>query len=83
MARKTKEDYEGPYRIARSPARMKEHNKVSWEEIEKLSSSTHDGIMDFDHLAKLVENHQHGTKSANYPYQFITYCIKSGWLERA
>jgi hypothetical protein len=81
MSKKAKEDYEGYYRIARSPMRMKEHNQVSWDEIEKLSSSIPDGKMDFNQLSKLVEDHQHGTKSASHPYQFITYCIESGWLE--
>ena len=83
MPRKTKEDYEGLYRIEKSPQRMKDHNQKSWDLIEGFASTKPDGFMDFDALSKLVESHEHGTKSANYPYQFITYCIKSGWLVRA
>jgi len=76
-----KADYEGIYYIKRSPIRMKGHNAESWTTIEKLMSKN-GGKADFDALAIAVKNHRHGTQSAKYPYQFITYCIRSGWLQR-
>jgi len=78
-----KADYEGIYYIKRAPApmRMKGHNAKSWEEIEKVMA-TRGGKEDFDSLAIAVKDHRHGTKSARHPYQFITYCIRSGWLQR-
>jgi len=82
MKKKSKADYEGTYFIAKSPSTMKVHNKISWSKIETLASRSIDGIMDFNLLAAVVEDHEHGTMSAKYPYQFITYCIRSGWLVR-
>ena len=79
---KTKADYEGTYYIARTPRSLKSHNAVSWAKIETLASQKPDGKMDFDHISLVVKDHEHGTKSANHPYQFVTYCIRSGWLER-
>lgn len=76
-----KSEYEGIYHIKRSPIRMKNHNAESWEKIEKLMSKN-GGKADFDALTVAVKDHRSGTQSANYPYQFITYCIRSGWLQR-
>lgn len=74
-------NYDGVYYIKRSPMRMKEHNAASWEKIVNVISKN-GGKADFDALAIAVKGHRHGTQSANYPYQFITYCIRSGWLQR-
>jgi hypothetical protein len=36
----------------------------------------------FHRLTALCKNHKHGTKAANHPYQFVTYCIRrGGWSE--
>jgi len=78
---KTKSDYEGMYRIKKAPVRPKKHNAVSWAEIEK-SLGTVGGVADFDALSIAVKKHKHGTKTATHPYQFITYCIRQGWLVR-
>jgi hypothetical protein len=79
--KRSKQDYEGIYRIKSSPSRMAGHNATSWRKLENTLRVS-DGKAHFDQLAAAVRDHRHGTKSANHPYQFITYCIRSGWLER-
>lgn len=79
--KKSKQDYEGVYRIKSSPASMAGHNATSWRKLES-TLGLNNGKVHFDQLAAAVRDHRHGTKSANHPYQFITYCIRSGWLER-
>jgi hypothetical protein len=76
-----KADHEGIYYIKRAPTRMKRHNAESWGKIEKVMAKS-GGKEDFDALAIAVKDHRHGTQSARYPYQFITYCIRNGWLQR-
>lgn len=78
-----KADYEGFYYIKRAPERMKmkDYNAESWEKIENVMAKS-GGKADFDALAIAVKDHRHGTQSARHPYQFITYCIRSGWLQR-
>ena len=78
---KLKSDYEGRYRIKSAPVRPKQHNAVSWAEIEKAVSVA-GGVAEFDELSIVVKNHKPGTKTAPHPYQFITYCIRRGWLVR-
>ena len=73
-------DYEGHYKIKRAPVRMAPHNDETWAKLE-TEISRH-GAASFDRLAALCRDHQHGTKSANYPYQFVTYCIRQNWLVR-
>jgi hypothetical protein len=82
MTRKTHKDYEGEYIIRRIPGIMKSHNAITWHKIEKLTSTKSDGHMSFDELVTLARDHEHGTKSATKPYQFITYCIRREWLQR-
>ena len=79
MKKKFKSDYEGKYRIKSAPARPKLHNAVSWAEIEKAVSAA-GGVADFDALSIAVKDHKSGTTTAPHPYQFITYCIRRGWL---
>jgi hypothetical protein len=80
--RMTKEDFEGVYRIARMPARaMAEHNERSWQKVVAYLQA-HGGEADFDALCAQVTDHEHGTKTAQHPYQFITYLIRRGLLER-
>ncbi len=81
--KKMKKDYEGMYRINKTPRMTTKHNQKSWTKIESLSGTKPDGRMDFDELSRLVKDHEHGTISARHPYQFITYCIKSDWLRRS
>ena len=73
-------DYEGNYGIKRLPVRMAPHNKKTWSKLE--AEISHHGAVSFDRLTALCKAHQHGTKSANHPYQFVTYCIRRNWLER-
>lgn len=81
MDKKTIEYYRGVYILKRSPSRaLASHNQISWKKIENYLNSKVKA--DFDVLSVLVEDHQHGTKSAKHGYQFVTYCIKNGWLER-
>ncbi|MCA9232716.1 MAG: hypothetical protein KDA57_18850 [Planctomycetales bacterium] len=77
-----KSDYEGLYRIKAAPRNPKTHNGVSWLEVERVIAAS-GGFAEFDALASAVVNHRHGTKTAVHPYQFVTYCIRRGWLVRA
>ena len=77
-----KDDYKGNYRIVRTPIRMKSHNAESWEKIAKLASKSSNGKISFEQMCTEVKNHSSGSEGAPHPYQFIIYCIKSGWLER-
>ena len=81
MSRKSKEDYEGMYRILRTPGSMRSHNEISWHLIEKTIVSN-GGQADFYMLVEAVKDHQTGTATAPHPYQFVTYCAKQGWLIR-
>jgi hypothetical protein len=78
--RKRVADYEGSYRIKRSPVRMAPHNLKTSRKLE-AELSRH-GPVSFDRLTALCKEHRHGTESANHPYQFVTYCIRRNWLER-
>ena len=74
-------EYEGNYRIKHSPKRrMAPHNEETWRKLEK--ELFRHGQASFDRLSALCKDHQHGTKSARHPYQFITYCIRNEWLQR-
>ena len=81
MQKKSKEDYEGTYIIKRLPKMSKSHNFESWNKIKNVIDRN-GGKADFYQLSLEVEGHQHGTKTAAHPYQFITYCIRMGWLEK-
>jgi len=81
MSRQNAEDYVGEYRLKKSPLRLAEHNEITWKKIEAVILAK-GGKAGFDELCSASINHKHGTKTANHPYQFVTYCIRSGWLER-
>jgi len=81
MARQNSEDYAGNYRIKNTPSRLVRHNEITWKKIEVVVMAN-GGRASFDELCFASKHHQHGSKSANHPYQFVTYCIRSGWLER-
>lgn len=76
-----KADYEGRYRIKSAPIRSKPHNAESWTANEKVVTAG-GGVAEFDALSAAVEGHEHGSKTSRHPYQFITYCIRRGWLVR-
>jgi hypothetical protein len=83
MPRNTRPGYEDLYRIARSPNRpLKRHNAVSWDKVEKLAASKPDGKVHFDELSLAVDDHESGSVNTPHAYQFIIYCVRSGWLER-
>ncbi|MDP2805398.1 MAG: hypothetical protein Q8O24_05595 [Gallionellaceae bacterium] len=77
MARQNTEDYAGNYRIKNTPSRLVRHNEITWKKIEVVIN-TKGGRASFDELCFASKDHQHGSKTANYPYQFVTYCIRSG-----
>lgn len=79
--RESSADYAGQYRIAKTPKRLASHNEASWEKIEKLISKK-GGSADFDQLTAAVQGHRHYGTEAKNPHQFVTYCIRRGWLER-
>lgn len=79
---KSKDDYEGIYHIVRRPQSRKPHNAESWAKIESLAASELDGKMDFERIALAVRGHSSGTETAPHAYQFVTYCIRSGWLRQ-
>ena len=81
MLKKSKEDYEGTYIVKRQQKPQKSHNLVSWNKIKNVIDRN-GGKADFYQLSLVVKDHQHGTKTSVYPYQFITYCIRMGWLEK-
>jgi len=78
---KSKKDYEGIYVIGRTPPRLADHNRESWDKIEELSANSVDGSMDFNVLSDTVIGHKHGTENKSHAYQFITYCIRCGYLK--
>jgi hypothetical protein len=83
VIRNTRPGYEDNYRIARRPNRpLKRHNAVSWDKVEKLAASKPDGKVHFDELSLAVDDHQSGSANTPHAYQFIIYCVRSGWLER-
>ncbi len=71
-----KADYEGTYRIARTPGKMAE----SLVKIEALAAVQPDGRMDFDQITLAVQGHRSDAQSAPHAYKFVIYCIRSGWL---
>ncbi len=81
MARQNVEDYAGNYRIKNTPSRLVRHNEITWKKIEVVVIAN-GGRASFDELCYASKDHQHGSKSANHPYQFVTYCIRRDWLER-
>jgi hypothetical protein len=78
---KTQDDYrnEGPYRLGKTYSSTVHHNTVTWRILENHIENN-GGIGSFDGLSALCKEHKHGTKTATQPYQFVTYCIRSGWL---
>jgi len=78
--RKQMMDYQGNYTIKRRPAHLALHNAKTWTQIE--AEITRHGASSFDRLTILCKDHNHGDKSANHPYQFVTYCIRQKWLEQ-
>lgn len=75
------EKFDGYYYIAKQPVRLAQHNLKSWNKIEQLLSSQ-GWQASFQSLCESVKDHEHGNKSSNHPYQFITYCIRSKWLAK-
>jgi len=73
-------DHEGSYKIGRRPARMAPHNLETWAKLE--TEFARHGVVSFERLVALCKEHHHGAKSAHHPHQFVTYCIRGGWLER-
>lgn len=82
MLRRSVKDFEGYYVIKRTPVRMKPHNSEAWAKIEALAAKKPDGCMHWDELCISAKDHQHGTKTAEHPHQFIMYCNRVGWLEK-
>lgn len=72
--------YEGRYRVARTPQMTTGHNQRSWDIIESIIQRT--GSADFWDLSDAVRDHLHCGKTTGSPHQFISYCIRRGWLER-
>jgi hypothetical protein len=71
--------YDGRYRIARQPSRMKPHNAESWAVVNAILEGQKSA--DFRDLAVAVRNHLHYGTDPLHPQNFIAYCIRSGWLE--
>jgi len=81
--RKAKDDYAGEYRIARFPSRkLADHNQRSWEKVV-AHIERHGGKSNFDALSVVVKGHESGSPTAPHAYQFITYLIGLGLLEKA
>ncbi len=72
--------YEGRYRVARTPQMTAGHNQRSWDIIETILQRK--GSADFWDLSDAVRGHLNCGKRKGSPHQFISYCIRRGWLER-
>lgn len=70
----------GRYKLGAKPVRLVAHNAASWRIIEAILEAR--GTADYYDLAVAVRGHEHGDKAAKGPQSFVSYCIKSGWLER-
>ena len=77
----TPSNYEGTYVLARQPRSLAPHNQASWKVIAAILEAR--GSADYYDLAVAVRGHEHGTKSTSGPQSFVSYCIKSGWLQQA
>ena len=71
----------GRYKMGTTPGNLAPHNQASWSVIAAILRAY--GTADYYDLAVAVRNHQHGDKKAVGPQSFISYCIRSGWLQRA
>lgn len=58
-----------------------EHGRVSWEIVEAILGAR--GKADFYDLAVAVRGHESGDATAQGSQNFVSYCIRSGWLRRA
>jgi len=75
------EDYEGKrVKLGKTPRTMMPHNAVTFAKL-KAAIDNSNGVATFEHLVALSKDHEHGTEGKTHPYQFVTYCLKSGWLE--
>lgn len=70
----------GRYKLGVPPRSLAPHNLDSWRIIEAILQAR--GTADYYDLAVAVRGHKHGTKAAKGPQSFVSYCIKSRWLER-
>lgn len=66
--------------IGRSPKRMAAHNAITYEAIATRIST--DGPIPYGTAVSLAKHHVSGTASQPYPYQFVEYCLRRGWLRR-
>lgn len=77
MAEKDLSKFYGSYRIGKRPKSLSLHNQITWNKIETCILSGRNG---FESLVEASIDHRHGDKISKYPYQFVLYCIRSGWL---
>ncbi len=70
----------GIYKLGTAPTRLAPHNQESWDIIVAILKAY--GKADYYDLAVSVRQHKHGDKAASGPQSFVSYCIRSGWLQR-
>lgn len=71
--------YAGSISLARRPARLAPHNLATWRVIEAILDARQ--VADFWDLAVAVRGHKRfGTENAT-PQEFVSYCIRRGWLK--
>ena len=76
MLKKNVEEYrDNQYVIVREP-KLVDHNADSFDKLKALAATKEGGVMGFDEMCEAVKDHQHGTKTASHPYQFIIYLLK-------
>lgn len=71
----------GTYKLGTTPLHLAPHNQQSWDIIAAILKAY--GTADYYDLAVSVRQHRHGDKAASGPQSFVSYCIRSGWLQRA
>lgn len=81
----SREDYaeHGPYGFGKPYSGKSPHNIETWNIISQAITRSDAKALSFESLEYLSRNHKHGTKTATKPYQFVTFCIRSGWLTPA
>lgn len=70
----------GVYKLGTTPSWLAPHNQESWDIIVAILKAY--GRADYYDLAVSVRQHKHGDKAASGPQSFVSYCIRSGWLQR-
>ena len=74
-------NHRGRVELGRLPKKaFAAHNLSSWRIVETILAER--GSADFLVLAVAIRGHESGDLSHPYPQDFISYCLRYGWLRR-